>query len=289
MPPGVSPQPTRPLDRTSPLPLWAQVRDDLVLRVEAGEFSGPRAFPGEMALRDEYGVSRQTVRQALSGLRTDGVLVGTRGRPPSVADPALIQQPLGALYSLHASVEAAGLAQRSEVLALEIVTDPEVALLLALPPRAALLHLERRRMAGDEPLAHDHAWLPAALTRPLLEADFTHTALYTELAARCGIHLTGGREQVRAVIPTATERRLLGIGTRTAALSIERIGCLNGIPTELRRTLVRGDRFAVSAEFSRTTGYRMAPTGALPAPPTTTQPTDIGRENPASPTNRGSR
>ncbi len=267
MPPGVSPQPTRPLDRTSPLPLWAQVRDDLVLRVEAGEFSGSRDFPGEMALGDEYGVSRQTVRQAVSGLRADGVLVGSRGRPPRVADPSLIQQPLGALYSLHASVEAAGLAQRSEVLALEIVTDTEVAALLELPPEAALLHLERRRMAGDEPLAHDHAWLPAALTRPLLDADFTHTALYTELAARCGIHLTGGREQVRAVIPTGAERRLLGIGTRTAALSIERIGCLGGIPTELRRTLVRGDRFAVSAEFSRTTGYRMAPSGALPGPP----------------------
>lgn len=267
MPPGVS-QPTRQLDRSSPLPLWAQVRDDLVLRVEAGELSGPRAFPGEMALRDEYGVSRQTVRQALSGLRADGVLVGSRGRPPTVADPALIQQPLGALYSLHASVEAAGLAQRSEVLRLEIITDPEVAPLLQLPPQAALLHLERLRLAGDEPLAHDHAWLPAALTRPLLEADFTRTALYTELAARCGIHLTGGSEQVRAVIPTATERRLLGVDTRTAALSIERLGCLNGIPTELRRTLVRGDRFAVSAEFSRTTGYRMAPTGALPAPPT---------------------
>ena len=68
---------------------------------------------------------------------------------------------------------------------------------------------------------------------------------------------------------TPTERRLLGIDSRTAALSTERIGCLNGIPTELRRTLVRGDRFAVSAEFSRTTGYRMAPSGALPGPPRT--------------------
>ena len=254
----------RPLDRSSALPLWAQVRADLIQRLNAGEFS--EAFPGEMILSQHYGVSRQTIRQALRQLREDGTLIGERGRPPRVADPGLIQQPLSALYSLYASVEAAGLSQRSIVRRLEVGTHAEAAAVLGLPPRAPLLYLERLRLAGDEPLAHDHAWLPAVVGSPLLQADFTHTALYTELATRCGIRLDGGSEQVRAVIPSSEERRLLGIDPHTAALSIERIGCLNGAPTEVRRTLVRGDRFVVSAEFSSTSGYRMAPTSALRGP-----------------------
>lgn len=254
----------RNLDRSSDLPLWAQVRDDLELRIAGGEFSGDgaRPFPGEMELSRTYGVSRQTVRQSLRSLRGDGTLVGTRGRPPRVADPAYIQQPLGALYSLYASVEAAGLSQHSIVRALEITSDPEVAAVLDLPSEAPLLHLERLRLAGDEPLAHDHAWLPAALARPLLDADFRDTALYTELAARCGIRLTGGSEEVRAVAPGPAQCTLLGMPAGSAALSIERVGRLNSLPTEVRRTLVRGDRFVLSAEFTRT-GYRLEASESL--------------------------
>ena len=254
----------RGVDRASDLPFWAQVRDDLARRIEDGEFTGPSAsaFPGEMALSAEYGVSRQTVRQAVGRLRADGTLVGSRGRTPTVADPATIRQSLGALYSLHASVEAAGMTQRSVVRTLEVTTDASVAAVLDLPPDAALLHLERLRLADDEPLASDHAWLPAALTRPLLEADFSHTALYAELADRCGIRLTGGREEIRAVVPSPQECALLGVAGGSAALSVERVGLLSGTPTELRRTLVRADRFVISAEFSRA-GYRLAPTEAV--------------------------
>ena len=257
--------PGRPLDRQSALPLWAQVRDDLLRRVDGGEFTG--SFPGEMALTEEYAVSRQTIRQALRQLRDQGTLIGARGRAPRVANEgALIQQPLGALYSLYASVEAAGLPQHSTVRRLEVCQNAGVAAVLALPPQAPLLYLERLRLAGGEPLAHDHAWLPAVLARPLLDADFTHTALYTELAARCGIRVNGGNEQIRAVIATLDEMTLLGMPADVAALSIERVGCRDGQPVELRRTLVRGDRFAVSAQFSRTAGYHMAPTRSLQTP-----------------------
>src|SRR4051794_18785309 len=101
------------LDRGGPIPLWKQLQHVLLSRMEAGEFT--ERFPGELALVEDYGVSRHTVRQALSGLRADGVVVAERGRRPRVASPPEIQQPLGALYSLFASVEAAGLAQRSVV------------------------------------------------------------------------------------------------------------------------------------------------------------------------------
>jgi len=255
---------SRGLDRSSALPLWAQVRSDLLSRIQAEQFA--QTFPGEWALSQEYGVSRQTIRQALHQLRQDGTLLAERGRSPRVAPSAAIQQPVGALYSLYASVEAAGLTQHSIVRRLEVLTDPGVAATLGLPEQAPLLHLERVRLAGEQPLAHDHAWLPAVLTRALLEADFTHTALYTELAARCGIRLNGGSETIRAVVPNAHERHLLQAPSGTAVLAIERIGCHEEAPIEVRRTLVRGDRFVISAQFSRTNGYRMNPSASLEPP-----------------------
>ena len=229
------------------MPLWAQLLADLRARLAAGEFVD--AFPGELALVEEYGVSRHTVREALRSLRTEGVVTAARGRKPRLAPPE-VEQRLGAMSSLFAAVEATGMEQRSVVRALDVRRDGVVAARLGLEESTPLVHLERLRLAGDEPLALDRVWLPAELAEPLLHVDFTRTALYTELLAHCGLRLTGGREQVRAVVPSRGERALLQVPAGTALLAVERTGCLHGRPVELRHTLVRGDRFAVTAELT---------------------------------------
>jgi GntR family transcriptional regulator len=234
------------LDRSAREPLWSQLLADLRDRLAAGEFI--ELFPGEFALVEEYRVSRYTVRQALRHLRSEGTVTAERGRKPRLA-PAEVEQPLGALTSLFAAVEARGLEQRSIVRTLEIRQDGTIAKLLQLEESASLVYLERVRLAGDEPLALDRVWLPADLAAPLLGVDFTHTALYDELRDRCGIALTNGREQIRAVIPTRGERALLHIPSGVALLDVERTSCLRSRALEYRHTLVRGDRFAVTAQF----------------------------------------
>ncbi len=236
------------LHRGSSTPLWAQLRADLRRRLDAGAFED--GFPGELALVDEYRVSRHTVRSALQQLRADGVVVAGRGRRPRVARPTAITQPLGALYSLFASVESAGLRQTSIVRARGLGADGVVAERLHLEASTPLFRLERLRLAGGEPLALDTVWLPADIAASLLDVDFTHTALYDELAARAGIRLVGGREHIRAVVPTQVQQRLLGIPPSTGALVIDRLGFAGGKPVEWRHTLIRGDRFSLLAEFS---------------------------------------
>ncbi|AHH97068.1 GntR family transcriptional regulator [Kutzneria viridogrisea] len=246
------------LDRTGSVPLWRQLREDLLGRLGAGEFG--EQFPGELALATEYGISRYTVRQALHQLRADGTVTAERGRQPRIAPPAEIRQPLGALYSLFASVEAAGLTQRSVVRIFDQRADALVAERLGLEASAPLVYLDRLRLAGEEPLALDRVWLPAALAAPLLGADFTRTSLYAELAARTGIRLDSGREDVRAVLPTAAERAQLRCPQGTAVFAVNRLSRAGDVPVEWRHTVVRGDRFALTAEYSAATGYRL--TGA---------------------------
>lgn len=240
-------QAPRPLVRSAGEPLWAQLLADLRVRLGAGEFVDE--FPGELALVQEYGVSRHTVREALRHLRADGTVTAARGRKPRLG-PAEIEQPLGAMGTLFAAVESTGLEQRSVVRALDVRQDGTVATRLLLEESTPLVYLERVRLAGDEPLALDRVWLPADIARPLLDVDFTHTALYTELLVHCGLRLTGGREQVRAVLPTRGERALLHVPPAAALLAVERTGCLHGQPIEHRHTLVRGDRFAVTAQYN---------------------------------------
>jgi GntR family transcriptional regulator len=245
----------RTLSRVAGTPLWAQLLADLRRRLDQDEFGS--AFPGELALVAEYGVSRHTVREAVRRLRDEGVVVAGRGRPPRRVEPAEIEQPLGEIYSLFSAVEATGRVQRSVVRTLDVRADGVVAARLGLEESTPLVHLERLRLADAEPLAVDRVWLPERLAAPLLDVDFARTGLYAEYATRCGVRVTGGSERIRAVVPGEAERELLGVGPGVAAFAIDRIGLADGVAVEWRHTLVRADRFSVTAHFDARDGYRM--------------------------------
>lgn len=247
--------PTR-LDRAAAAPLWAQLEADLERRLQRGAFDA--SFPGEHELAEQYDVSRHTVREALRRMRGSGLLDSTRGRGTSVSRVG-ISQPLGALYSLFGSVESTGVEQRSRVRVCEVRRDGEVAARLGCAADTDFVHLERLRLADGEPLALDRVWLLHELAAPLLDADFRHASLYGELARLTGIRLTGGRESISAQVPDAALRRLLGVGADVAVLAVVRIGCLQGRPIELRESLIRGDRFSLTAEWPGGAGYRGDP------------------------------
>ena len=249
----------RALERGQSLPLWAQLLDDLVRRLEANAFT--RRFPSEHELVAEYQVSRHTVREALRRLRETGVVQSNRGRL-SVVRQAMIEQPLGALYSLFREVEARGIGQRSLVRVRDVRTNASAASMLMLPRSTRLVYIERLRYADDEPLAWDRTWLPLSVAEPLLHVDLSHTALYDELSLS-GTTLTGGQEQIEAVILTGAQRKLLEAPAGTAALAITRVGCARNQPVEWRQTLVRGDRFRVTAQWSNDQSYRLTVASAL--------------------------
>jgi len=234
------------LDRKSPVPLWSQLLDDLRRRVGEGDFED--RFPSELELVEEYGVSRNTVREVLRRLRDEGTVVAGRGRRPQLNRE--IRQPLGAFYSLYESIEAAGLHQRSVVRRFEVRTDAAASRKLEVPTATPLVVLERIRFGGDEPLALDTVYLPGDLARPLLGAELATTSLYQLLAERTGVRLTDGEEVLRAVEPTDTDRRDLELPEGVALLAIERLGRMGGRAVEWRHTLVRGDRFSLVASFS---------------------------------------
>jgi GntR family transcriptional regulator len=232
--------------------LWQQLHDDLVRRIEAAEF--PATFPGEIELMEAYAVSRHTVREALGRLRREGIIKSSRGRS-SVVDPGLISQDLGAMYSLFHELESKGIEQRSEVLVLERRQDDVVAERLALPHGTAVVYVERLRLADDVPLAWDCAWLDPELAAPLLDVDLSRTALYDEWHRVARVRLSGGRETIRAVVPTDGQRRLLAMAEDEAALQIERVSHVDDRPVEFRRTLVRGSRFSLTAQWSPSRSY----------------------------------
>lgn len=234
------------LDRSSPMPLWAQLESALKQRLDSGEFN--ERFPTDGELVEEYGVSRHTVREAIRHLNKRGILRRERGRG-TVVNHTEFEQPLGALYSLFESIESSGVEQRSKVLTLEERTDETIAGQLGLPGNSPLLFLERVRFAGDEALAIDRAWLPMAVAGPIMASNFERTALYDELERCCGLRPDAGWERIAPMMPKPAERALLQMRRGEAAFFLERLSTSNGRPIEWRTTTIRGDRYHFISKF----------------------------------------
>lgn len=249
---------TQALDRSSPLPLWAQLEADLKRRLDRGEFDDG-AFPTDLALTTAYEVSRHTVREAIRHLNKTGVLKRERGRG-TVVNRSEFEQSLGTLYSLFQSVESTGVEQTSEILELKVVSDPLAATHLEVDEDTDLVLLARLRLAGGAPLAVDRAWLPAKLAEPLLEVDFAHTALYAELRKVGAPVPSQGWERLTPICPKASDRAKLGLAKNEAAFYLERLGSHEGKPIEWRTTVIRGDRFRFVTDWTSGTTTSLRPT-----------------------------
>src|SRR2546423_13826 len=116
--------------------------------------------------------------------------------------------------------------------------------------------LVRRLRSGE----FDNAF-PGELALGDAQAVRRHTSLYNELANRTGIVLDHGSEDIRAINPSAAERGVLHCPADAAVFSIVRQGSAQNRVVEWLHTLVRGDRFALSASFSAHSGYQLAPSG----------------------------
>ena len=234
------------LDRESPLPLWAQLLDDLKSRISEGEFV--ERFPTDKEMIEQYHVSRQTVREAVRRLEQDGVVIRHRGRGTVLTEHRFEQQ-LGTVYSLFRELEKAGHTQGSKVIVQDCVINVALAREFGIDENHEFFHLERVRYASGLEVAIDKVFIPMKFAGPLLGVNFDHTGLYDELERLCQIVPTKGEERLSPVILSDQESAVLGCTSPAAGLLILRTTYFGEVKLEHRETLVRGDRYCFVSSF----------------------------------------
>src|ERR1035441_4629123 len=74
------------IDSDSPVPIREQLHDLLVRQIEAGEYRQGKRFPAERVLAKKFGVSRQSVREAIGRLLSEDILKRSTGRGTFIAE-----------------------------------------------------------------------------------------------------------------------------------------------------------------------------------------------------------
>jgi GntR family transcriptional regulator len=79
------------IDRLSPMPLYAQLADELAAAIDAGELKDGDRLPTESQLEREHGLARGTVRSAINLLRERGLAYTIQARGTFVGRPPQAQ------------------------------------------------------------------------------------------------------------------------------------------------------------------------------------------------------
>ncbi|HEX6327842.1 MAG TPA: GntR family transcriptional regulator [Jiangellaceae bacterium] len=194
------------LDRASPVPLYFQVAQFLERRIESGELPPGMRLDNEIALADQFGLSRPTMRRAIEYLVDRGLLVRKRGVGTQVVQPK-VRRPVE-LSSLYDDLRDAGREPRTQVLSFAVEPPSEVvAEALSIGADSQVYSVGRIRFTGREPLSIMHNWLPVgvvALDREILESRGLYDVLRTS-----GVTLKIATQTIGGRAARAAEARLL--------------------------------------------------------------------------------
>lgn len=234
------------LDRSSPTPLYQQLRRSLRQAIEQDVLAPDDALPAERDIAVDFGVSRITVRKAIDGLVDEGLLDRRHGAGTFVA--ARIQKNMAALSSFSEDIASRGWPSRSEWLGRkEVLVTPSESLAMGLSPGTSVYHFDRIRFAADMPLAIEHAIVPSSC---LPSIDVVGTSLYEALdAVNC--RPTRALQRLQAIAFDEEKAELLGVKPGDPGLSIERRGFLaDGRLVEITRSYYRGDAYDFVVELA---------------------------------------
>jgi GntR family transcriptional regulator len=230
------------VDRSSPVPMYYQVAQQLEHAIEAGELAPGTRLDGELALATRLGVSRPTLRRAIEYLVDRGYLVRRRAVGTQVVHPK-VRRPVG-LTSLYDDLTASRKDPRTTVLSLETApASDRVAHVLGLEDGQEVVAVERLRYADGQPLAVMRNWLPVGLVE-LDVGRLERSGLYQLMrAAGIGLHLAS--QTIGARGAGAAEARLLQAHKGEPLLTMERTTYNeNGQPVELGDHLYRASLYS---------------------------------------------
>jgi GntR family transcriptional regulator len=234
------------LNKESSVPLHVQLANVLREQVIRRELGPNDRLPSERELCLQYGISRITVRQALSELAQAGLVYSSVGKGTYVAETAF-QEELQPLSSFTQDLERRGMRAASQVLEASIIpADEHWSEVFYIPRGAELVRLHRLRLSGDLPIAIQLTHLPHHLCPRLLEYDFSSCSLYEVLRNAYKLQLTRSDTVIEAALASPREADLLGLPQPAAVLVSKQTTLLdNGIVVELTRSTFNSERYMV--------------------------------------------
>lgn len=209
------------INRNKHIPLYIQLRDDLIGKIKEGVWGVECQIPTEKALMEEYDVGRVTVREALSLLVNEGYLYKKHGIGTFVAKK---QTSLGfePLISLTYSLKARGINPYNVVVQKEMITPSKKFLSkLKWETSKPCCYLKRIRNAENIPIAIEESYFSDDYKNLGDKHDLTGS-IAKIILEDLKIAIRKVEQVVVSRLPTKEEQISLNINENDLVLNLER-------------------------------------------------------------------
>jgi len=202
----------------------AQVARALLTDINSGKYPIDTLLPAENILAEKFGVSRQTVRAALSSLRDLGVTEGRQGTGNYVRS----SQPASRYaYSVDSALDLLQYATTTTVHVLsckEILLNESQANSMKRKSGEAWWQIQTVRAAsGDkQPIASSQILIPWMYSAVLQHLDKTHEPIFVLIQKLMQETLSEIRQTISATSISAEDALVLGVPASIPGLCIER-------------------------------------------------------------------
>ena len=228
-------------------PLYRRLEDAIKQAIATAQLKRNAVIPSERTLCDALGISRVTVRKAIDGLVSDGLLDRRQGAKTVVS--SRLEKSLATMTSFSEDMRSRGLQPGCVWISREISRpSPAEMMALGISGSEKVVRLRRLRTADDTPIAIEIATLPA---RYVPDPQAVKDSLYEYLEATGALPVRA-LQRMQAKPATDEERQLLETPEDTSLLVMERRCFLaDGQIVEFTQTKYRGDVYDFVIELMR--------------------------------------
>ncbi len=225
------------------VPSYQLIENEIKEKIKKSELKHGMKIPSENELKETYGVSRMTVRQALNNLVNDGFLYRHKGKGTFV-NHTKMEKRIQGLLSFTEEMQLMNRKVTNKVASFTLMqASEEVAAKLFLNKNEEVYRIERIRSADGIPVLYETLFLPRRIFKDLTE-QIIRESLYTYIEKELKMSINFSIQSIEAVNADETVSKYLGIPLNNAVLHITLNTFLdNGHPFEYVTSYYRADQY----------------------------------------------
>jgi GntR family transcriptional regulator len=241
---------TANIDHSSALPLHKQIEVQLRKLIDSEEYNNGKLFPKEVDLSNRFGVSRNTVRQAISTLVSEGLLLRKKGVGTTVSENRISTE-LSEWYSFTHEMNSKGIPFKNYKISLiNEEVDEDVASIFNIKEGKAIEKLERVRGDIDGPFVYFISWFSPRISF-CKDQDFTKP-LYDILEEQFSIVPVKSSEELIAILADAKISKYLDVEVDSPILLRKRkVYDMGNRIVEYNLGYYRADKFTYKIDINR--------------------------------------
>ena len=204
------------------IPLYIQISNDILSKIEEGEFKN--MLPSEMELVNLYNVSRVTIRKALEKLEKEEIITRRAGFGTKINSNKEELKNFTLVKSFTNEMKESG-AKNSVTFSSTIsivYANKDMISIFKCEPTSKLYELKRLRGVNDKPIVFSDTWLNLPIELPT-SREFLFGSLYDYLISN-NVYFSRFEEELEAITPTKELRELLNLDKDSAVLKRVRKG-----------------------------------------------------------------